>query len=160
MNSPIGGISDDEMANIYAISSFHMTCTSGEGFKLSVLEAMISGCLVAMPDYSTGEELLGEKRGLLIKTGIAEGTGGYWYGTNNYRKVVVSKKAAVEVLEKAYHYWSDKSAGTGEKTEKELYGMLKRSQGFALQWTWEKCFEQIVETMMGLYEEMPKVKVA
>ena len=91
---------------------------------------------------------MGDKRGILISTGDH----GYWYGTHNYRKIVIPVKEAVKAMETAYGYWSS--------SDPKAAKMLDRAHGFATEYPWDRTFKEVTDAMKSLYSREPKVLVA
>jgi len=58
----------NDIANRYKLLSAHMVVSSREGFGLPLVEAQASGVVSMALDYSSGPEICGDGKGILIKT--------------------------------------------------------------------------------------------
>jgi len=61
--------SDDFINLIYNIGDVNLSTTLGEGFGLSMVEAMATKTINVFPDNTAMTEILGNKRGILVKSG-------------------------------------------------------------------------------------------
>jgi len=141
-NNPVNGMSDEELSQVYCVASALFSCTTGEGFKLPIIEAMISGCIPIMPGYSSIPELLEGGRGITIPTA------GHLHGSHSYRKAIVSIDEAAASLEKAYELWQ----GRHEK-DSDLMKMQQAGQRFASGLSWDKAFEAFENLMAACYRD-------
>lgn len=140
-NSPVSGPSDQDMNMIYNLATVLFSATSGEGYKLPILEAMATRCLNVMPNYSSPPEILGanEERGILINCPETS----YWYGSFGYRKRVVPRDECVKALVRAYDLW--KADG--------LTATLDRAQQHVQTLTWDHTFARTMDLFRRSYEE-------
>lgn len=142
-NSPLRPMSESEVNSVYNVASILYSATSGEGFKLPILEAMSAACLVAMPAYTSPIEILGENRGILIESPKI-----YWYGTYAYKKRVIPIENIVVALDRGYHLWKNRHGETRE----EFQLILRRAHDYAADLTWDKTFARVMRILREVQE--------
>ena len=62
------GVDEKIMEGLYETADCLITPNLGEGFGITQVEAMACGCPVIGTEYTSGKELIGKDRGLLLKT--------------------------------------------------------------------------------------------
>ncbi len=141
-NSPVGGPTDQDMNMLFNLATVIFSATSGEGYKLPIIEAMAARCLNIMPDYSSPPEIIGknEERGLLIES-PAEC---YWYGSFGYQKRVIPRNCMVDGLQRAWNLWKGNDKALGIK--------LDNAQMYAQALTWDRTFDQLRDEMRASYD--------
>jgi glycosyltransferase involved in cell wall biosynthesis len=91
-----GGITQEELAAIYAAADVHLLCSWGEGFGLPNLQAASAGVVPIAVSYSASQELV-EGHGFAIQP---ESTIIDEFGLVRY---LISRESTVQVLEKLYN---------------------------------------------------------
>ena len=93
--NPCFGLDTTDLASLYSIASAHVLATGGEGFGLTSVEALATGCPIILPDNSTGPELISDcdgenihhqrgfvwgKNGILVRCATAVNREGFGIG--------------------------------------------------------------------------------
>lgn len=126
---PVGGVSDKKLAFLYNLAVVFVSNSIGEGFNLSIIEAMACGIPVVATNYSSPPELLADGRGRLIEIAA------FIRGAYGIRRAVASKENLLEHLEVLYKDW---------KGPKELLrAYSEKGKNFVENLSWEKTTHQL-----------------
>lgn len=103
--SVLEGFSVEQMNDIYNCGDVLLSCSTGEGFGLSTVEAMCAGTPVCVPRNTSFVELVGEfeQRGYLIKSGGDIDHLTWLYGISDNPRETVHSESVIERLFHIYH---------------------------------------------------------
>jgi glycosyltransferase involved in cell wall biosynthesis len=103
--SVLEGFSVEQMNDIYNCGDVLLSCTTGEGFGLSTVEAMCAGTPVCVPRNTSQIELVGEdqQRGYLTKSGGDIDHMTWLYGISDNPREIVHSESVIERLTHIYH---------------------------------------------------------
>jgi glycosyltransferase involved in cell wall biosynthesis len=66
----LGAVADDDLSRMYGEANIFVTTSRSEGFGLTVVEAMASGCAVVVSDIPTHREIVADGSDALVYTGL------------------------------------------------------------------------------------------
>lgn len=103
--SVLTGMTPEQMNEIYNCGDVLLSCSTGEGFGLSTVEAMCAGTPVCVPRNTSFVELVGEdqQRGYLIKSGGDIDHMTWLYGISDNPRQTVHSESVLERLTHIYH---------------------------------------------------------
>lgn len=113
---------ESQMITLSSVADVYFTMAWGEGFGMQMLEAMSVGTCVISSEYSTPTELVGDERGMLVKTDRLV------YVQRGIAHRIPNIDDAVMKLNTAYKLWQK-----GELKKKYSANCI----GFANKYTWD-----------------------
>ena len=120
---------DEQLLNLYLVSDVLLSPSIGEGFGLFVLEAMATGTIPVISNYSAFRELPHPDAFFLLNVDS------FYRSTWNVRRAVVSVNSVCSTLNLAYKNW------------KEMPEIWKTMQDLnwkrVLQFSWDVCADKI-----------------
>jgi len=124
-----GTLNDDKLLQLYGISDVLLSPSIGEGFGLFVLEAMATGTIPIITNYSAFKELPHPNACFFLNVDA------FYLARWNTRRAIVSDKSVCESLNLAYKIW--KNQPTVWRNMQDLN--YNRVLGFS----WDMCVNKI-----------------
>jgi len=142
------GIGVQYVNAIYNSSQVVMTTTLGEGWGLSMTEAMIAGTPVIAPNHTALTEILGDDRGTLVTAGKSANDWIVLPRDNERQRPIVSVAEYVDKLVWIYNNY----ALAKERAEKARTFVLDN-------WTWDKVGDQWRKVFQDALPSDPVLKI-
>jgi glycosyltransferase involved in cell wall biosynthesis len=136
------GISQENLAMVYACSDVVVSTNVGEGFGLPTVEAMACNTPVVLPDNTATTELVGvkEERGYLIDSGTNVNLWDIDYGFSEVPRPKVDIYSFVERLNTVYN------------NREEAKGKAKKALDWVQNYTWKDLSKKFVNIIKEIQE--------
>ena len=138
--NPMLGIDEKQVSMIYNLSDVVISTALGEGWGLSLTEAMASGIPVIFPDHTSISEIIGEgnARGVLVPAGVHENNICLGPPDNNLVRPLVDTKAMADAIFDCYKDY-DKYKRTAETSVDWVPSWKQVGQ------KWKQIFQKAIE---------------
>jgi len=126
-------VDDKILSNLYLISDVLLSPSIGEGFGLFVLEAMATGAIPIITDYSAFVELPDKDSFFPLKVDA------FYRAQWNAKRAIVSAETVASTLDKAYYLWKNNL--------KEWKDMMEKNWQKVFLYSWDKCAIDILQVL-------------
>lgn len=135
--SVLTGFTTEQMNEIYNCGDVLLSCSTGEGFGLSTVEAMCAGTPVCVPRNTAFVELVGDdqQRGYLIKSGGDIDHLTWIYGTSDNPRETVHSESVITKLSHIYHNREEAKFKAGL-----AHGFCRHHSPDKISWQWVTLF--------------------
>lgn len=132
-------VDENILLNLYLVSDVLLSPSIGEGFGLFVLEAMATGVIPIITNYSAFVELPDKDSFFPLKVDA------FYRVQWNVRRAIVSAETVASSLEEAYSVWKDKP--------EEWKNMMEKNWQKVFLYSWDKCAIDMLQILEGLYND-------